>query len=245
MGLPSVGHEAGPCDEGRPRRGEKNHQVRDSAGRPNRFIGTSRSMRCSTPARSRCRFSSHEPPGNRMWPGATTLTRTLRGASRRDQSLPVAIRAAFAAAYGTGAPIDSTPAMTPRTRVRRPSPSPAARLAQGGRPCTGSGRASVPIRRLRRPSHGAAAVAGIRNDDVERPHRSTHACTHASQTRGSARSPACACTRSAPAPDASASRAASRCAASRPVRSTRAPSATNASAIARPMPRLEPPTSAT
>src|SRR6185312_10110456 len=81
-----------------------------SSGRPNRPNGSSRDTNSAIPAGSSFCRRSQDPPGNRIDPGATLLTRMLSRASCCAIDFARLISAAFTALYVIRPP-DSRPQM--------------------------------------------------------------------------------------------------------------------------------------
>ena len=79
-----------------------------SSGRPNLPNGSSLLMKSAMPAGSSCWRRCHEPPGNRIEPGATLLTRILSRANCWASDLARLISAALTALYVIRPP-DSRP----------------------------------------------------------------------------------------------------------------------------------------
>src|SRR6185312_9807873 len=79
-----------------------------SSGRPNRPNGSSRRTNSAIPSGSSFTRLSHDPPGNRIDPGATLLTRMLSFASCCAIAFARLISAAFTALYVIRPP-DSRP----------------------------------------------------------------------------------------------------------------------------------------
>src|SRR5262249_44022457 len=91
-----------------------------SSGRPNRPNGSSRLTKSAIPSGSSRTRRSHDPPGNRIDPGATLFTRILSRASCCAMALARLISAAFTALYVIRPP-DSRP-QTDATITMAPPP---------------------------------------------------------------------------------------------------------------------------